>query len=251
MPVLPFQDKVIVVIGAAGGIGASLCRLLAAEGARLMLGGRDAGRLQALADELDSSETTASAVDATDSTAVQQFFAAAKSRHGQIDGVVNCAGSILLKPAHQTSDAEWLSTVATNLHTAFYTLRHAIGAMSAGGSIVLVSTAAARIGLANHEAVAASKAGVIGLTLSAAATYAPRKIRVNCVAPGLVETPLSERITRNETSRNASLAMHALGRLGQPEDVAAAIAFLLNPSNSWITGQVLGVDGGLGSLRSR
>jgi len=250
MPVLPFQDKVIVVIGAAGGIGAALCRLLAAEGARLMLGGRDAGRLQALADELGS-EATAAPVDATDSSAVQQFFAAAKSRHGQVDGVVNCAGSILLKPAHQTSDAEWLSTVATNLHTAFYTLRHGVGAMSAGGSIVLVSTAAARIGLANHEAVAASKAGVIGLTLSAAATYAPRKIRVNCVAPGLVETPLSERITRNEASRNASLSMHALGRLGQPEDVAAAIAFLLNPANSWITGQVLGVDGGLGSLRSR
>jgi 3-oxoacyl-[acyl-carrier protein] reductase len=123
--------------------------------------------------------------------------------------------------------------------------------LNSGGSIVLVSSAAARIGIANHEAIAAAKAGVAGLTLSAAATYAPRGIRVNCVSPGLVVSGLTQRITSNEASLKASVAMHALGRAGSPEDVASAIAWLLDPEQSWVTGQVLGVDGGLGSLRSR
>jgi NAD(P)-dependent dehydrogenase (short-subunit alcohol dehydrogenase family) len=116
---------------------------------------------------------------------------------------------------------------------------------------VLCATAAARAGFANHEAIAAAKGGVMGLMLSAAATYAPRGIRVNCVAPGLVETPLTARITGNETALEASRAMHALGRIGHPEEVASAIAWLLDPENSWITGQTIGVDGGLGTLRPR
>ena len=120
-----------------------------------------------------------------------------------------------------------------------------------GGSVVLLSTAAARHGLANHEAIAAAKAGLVGLALSAAATYGPRGLRVNCVAPGLVRTPLTERITSNEASLKASVAMHSLGRIGEPEEVASAIAWLLDPEQSWVTGQVLGVDGGLGSVRAR
>jgi 3-oxoacyl-[acyl-carrier protein] reductase len=107
------------------------------------------------------------------------------------------------------------------------------------------------LGLANHEAVAAAKAGIIGLARSAAATYAARRVRVNCVAPGLVRTPLTQRITASPATERASLAMHPLGRLGEPGDVARAIVFLLDPENDWITGQVLGVDGGLGSLKAR
>ena len=115
----------------------------------------------------------------------------------------------------------------------------------------LVSSAAGRIGIANHEAIAAVKAGVIGLTLSAAATYAPRRIRVNCVAPGLVRTPMTVRLTANEISLKASSAMHALGRVGEPDDVSAAIEWLLSPLQSWVTGQTLGIDGGLGSVLAR
>ena len=117
--------------------------------------------------------------------------------------------------------------------------------------MVLLSSAAARIGLANHEAVAAAKAGVIGLTLSAAATYARARIRFNAVAPGLVRTPLSAGLLANELAAKASVAMHPLGRLGEPEDVARAICWLLDPHNDWVTGQVLGVDGGLADVKAR
>jgi NAD(P)-dependent dehydrogenase (short-subunit alcohol dehydrogenase family) len=120
-----------------------------------------------------------------------------------------------------------------------------------GGAVVLVSSAAARIGLANHEAIAAAKAGLEGLARSAAATYARQRIRFNVVAPGLVRTPLTQGLVANELAEKASLAMHPLGRLGEPDDVARAIAWLLDPAQNWITAQVLGVDGGLADVKAR
>jgi NAD(P)-dependent dehydrogenase (short-subunit alcohol dehydrogenase family) len=118
-----------------------------------------------------------------------------------------------------------------------------------GGAVCLCSTAAAHLGLPNHEAIAAAKAGVEGLVRSAAASYAASRIRVNAVAPGLVATPLTARITGNEGNLRASLAMHPLGRIGAPADIASAIAWLIDPANSWVTAQILAVDGGLGSLK--
>jgi NAD(P)-dependent dehydrogenase (short-subunit alcohol dehydrogenase family) len=176
----------------------------------------------------------------------------ALDRFGRLDGAANCIGSVLLKPAHLTSDTEWHDTITTNLTSSFYLVRAASKAMrQSGGSIVLVSSAAARIGLANHEAIAAAKAGIIGLTLSAAATYAGRGIRVNAVAPGLVKSEMTRKLWETESAAAVSSQMHALGRLGEPEDIAKAIAWLLDPENNWITGQSIGVDGGLSSLLPR
>jgi len=238
-----------LVFGATGGIGASLCRRLASRGARVVLAARNGEKLQSLADELQTSYIP---VDATRFDEVDACVEKAVQLHGRLDGVANCVGSLLLKPAHTTNEADWLTTIAANLTTAFAVVRASAKAMmNVGGSIVLVSSAAARIGLSNHEAIAAAKAGVIGLTLSAAATYSGRRIRVNCVAPGLIRTPMTDRLTTNEASLKASTAMHALGRIGEPADVASAIEWLLNPEQTWVTGQVLGIDGGLGSLRSR
>jgi 3-oxoacyl-[acyl-carrier protein] reductase len=240
---------VYAVIGATGGIGAALSRRLTARGARLFLGGRDESKLAALAAEIKAATQS---VDATVAEQVDTFITQTVATYGQLDGVVNCVGSLLLKPAHITTNEEWDFTLRQNLNSAFYLLRAATKAMQGrGGSIVLLSSAAARTGLANHEAIAAAKAGVIGLTLSAAASYAARGIRVNCIAPGLVATPLTSRITSNDASIKASAAMHALGRVGEPEDVAAAIDWLLDSRTSWVTGQVIGVDGGLATVRPR
>jgi NAD(P)-dependent dehydrogenase (short-subunit alcohol dehydrogenase family) len=233
------------LVGASGGIGAATARMLRAHKHDVVLAGRDAQRLQPLAAELQcpSIAVEAASFDALD---------AAVQSAGPIDCIINCSGSLLLKPAHLTTEREYQDTIAASLTTAFATVRAGAKAMMAtGGSIILVATAAARAGFANHEAIAAAKGGVISLTLSAAASYAARNIRVNCVAPGLVETPLTARLTQNEASLKASQAMHALGRIGKPDDIASAILWLADPANSWVTGQVLGVDGGLGTVRPR
>lgn len=186
-------------------------------------------------------------LDATDFDAVDRAVADA----GALDGIAVFAGSMILKPAHLTSRAQYDEAIAASLTTAFAAVRAAGAHMRGGGAVVLVSSAAALAGLPNHDAIAAAKAGVIGLTLSAAASYASRGLRVNAVAPGLVHTRLTAGLTASETSRHVSEAMHPLGRLGEPGDVARAVAFLLDPQNAWITGQVIGVDGGLGSIRPR
>jgi NAD(P)-dependent dehydrogenase (short-subunit alcohol dehydrogenase family) len=241
---------VFLIIGAAGGIGAALCQRLAVGGAQLVLAGRDLPRLTTLADAVGGE---AIAVDARDLAAVGAVVDGVVARHARVDGAVNLAGSILLKPAHATSADEWDDVIDTNLRTAFAVVRAVAPAMERtdNGSLILMSSAAARLGLANHDAIAAAKAGVTGLARSAAATYAPRNVRINVVAPGLVRTPLAARLTANEASLKASEAMHALGRIGEPDDVAGLIAYLLDPANRWVTGQEFGVDGGLATLRSR
>ena len=245
-----------VVIGAAGGIGSAMCRMLARKGARLFLVGQTAGKLEAFAAEFSElrpdGEYVPRVADATASADIDACFAEASAKFGKLAGATNLVGSLLLKPAHLTTDAEFDQALRLNAHTAFYTVRAAAKAMmETGGSIVLASTVAARIGLVNHEAIAAAKGAVSGLVLAAAATYASRNIRVNAVAPGLVMTPLTAKITSNELSLKASTAMHPLGRVGEPNDVAAAIAWLLDPATTWVTGQTIGVDGGLSTVKAK
>jgi 3-oxoacyl-[acyl-carrier protein] reductase len=238
-----------VVLGATGGIGAALCRRLVTRGARLTVAARDCRRTRALGEELGAQSLP---TDATCAAHVDRCLAEALEHHGRIDGVVNCVGSLVLKPAHLTTEDEWAGVLATNLTSAFLTVRAAVRAMTGtGGAVVLMSSAAARLGIANHEAIAAAKAGVIGLVLSAAASYAGRGIRVNAVAPGLVRTPMTAALTADEASLKAATALHALGRIGEPDQVASAIEWLLDPAQSWVTGQVLGIDGGLATVRSR
>jgi len=148
-----------------------------------------------------------------------------------------------------TPPEEMEEVLAQNFWSAFHVLRQGVRAlMPQGGSIVLTASAVALHGLPNHEAIAAAKGAVIGLARSAAATYARRGLRINVIAPGLTQTPLTASLFSRPTVVELSRRYHALGRLGKPEDVAQAIAFLLDPASSWITGQVLAVDGGLSSL---
>jgi NAD(P)-dependent dehydrogenase (short-subunit alcohol dehydrogenase family) len=225
-----------LVIAASSGIGQATVSLLREAGHNVFTTARDVSKI-----------TPDAVLDATDFDAVDSVFKQA----GELDGVVNCSGSLLLRSAHLTSKEQYQSVVDASLTTAFATIRSAGKHMSKGGSVVLISSAAAMEGLANHEAIAAAKAGILGLTLSAAATYAGQNLRINAIAPGLTETPLTSALTSNETSRKFSEAMHALGRLGKAEDIARAIVFLLDPANNWITGQMLAVDGGLSRVRPK
>ena len=241
------MKKGYVIIGAAGGIGNATCELLVKEGNQVVGAVRDSG---AIAAGLKVDGVDYRSVDAEDWDSVEALFENLKAEEFRLTGVTLCVGSILLKPAHLTRKEEFDAVISKNLSSAFATVRAASKALSkTGGSIVLVSTAAAQHGLANHEAISAAKAGVEGLARSAAATYAKRQIRVNCVAPGLVRTPLSERITGNPSSLEMSEKMHPLGRIGEAIEVARAITWLLSSDQGWITGQTIGVDGGLSSLR--
>lgn len=238
-----------LLLGGTGGIGAALARRLVAAGAQVTLAARNPERLEALAAELGVRTAT---VEASRPDEVERVAREALEAHGRLDGLACLVGSILLKPAHLTTEDDWAETMTQNLGTAFAAVRAAARVMRpAGGSVVLMSSAAARVGLPNHEAISAAKAGVAGLALSAAASYAGARLRFNVVAPGLVRTPLSARLTSNEASMKASTAMHPLGRIGEPDEVASLVEWLLDPRNGWITGQVIGADGGLATLRGR
>ena len=228
----------ILVIGAAGGIGSKLVQDLMGT-SNLLLGYYNSS----LNVPVESDK-----VDATDFDSVENFIKKGLDKFGTVDAVVCLPGSLILKPAHKCSEEEFYQTIDTNLKTSFSVTR-AAGEHLKDSSIVLMSTAAASIGLANHELIAAAKSGVEGLARSAAKTYARKNLRFNTISPGMVETPLTSSITSNEIVRKASEKMHTLQRIGKPKDISNMIKFLINPENNWITGQNFIVDGGLSSTK--
>ena len=248
------EGPVYILLGATGGIGSAVAHRLADDGAQLLLGARTESDVRSLADETGGDAVP---LDATEFSEVQDIVDHATDTYGRLDGIANFVGSILLKPAHLTSIDEYREQVRLNLDTAFNTVKAAGRPMMRnGGSIVLMTSAVARTGLKNHEAIAAAKGGVTGLMRAAAATYAKRGVRVNAVAPGLVggegefKSKMSAQLLSSEAGRKQSEQMHALGRVGTPEDVAPAVTWLLDPETDWVTGQVIGVDGGLGTVRA-
>lgn len=247
---MPDSTPVYLLIGGAGGQGVALTRRLRDRGATVVAASRDEGRLKSYASETGADTRVC---DATDFKAVEDLVKSVADEHGSLDGAVNMAGSILIKPAHMVTPDEYDETMNLNVKTAFALVRAAGKHMgkSKHGSIVLMSSCAARTGLVSHEAIAAAKGAVIGLTQSAAASLAGNNVRVNCVAPGLVDTPMAERLTKSDQARKASEALHPLGRLGTPDDTAPVLDWLLSDESAWTTGQVIGVDGGLAAIKGK
>jgi 3-oxoacyl-[acyl-carrier protein] reductase len=245
------EQRGYIILGGSGATGGKIAEMLVQRGDRVMLAGRSIDRLKAVSAK--AGDAPYQKMDARSSQEVDAAVQAAHSQFGRLDGLVNCVGTFALKPLHLMQDADFEQDIEVNLKSAFYATRAAVRLMDAkiGGSVVLFSSVAARFGMPNHESIAAAKAGVLGLMLSAAATYAPDNFRINAIAPGLIQTPLTQSITTMPAMAQASANMHPLRRLGEPEDVARMAAFLLDPANDFITGQVFGVDGGLATLRPK
>lgn len=240
-----FSGLRYAILGGSGGIGSAVAQRLANQGATLSVASRDTS---AYSDYSWASSAEVSEVDARQADEVTDWIAGLSGEH-DVHGVINAVGSIELKPLTATSQETWERTIELNLTSCFSLLKGYIdNRPESGGQFVAFSSAAAGRGLPNHEAISAAKAGVEGLIRSVAATYASDQFRANCVSPGLVETDLSESILRSDRARKQSESMHALGEIGEPDDVAKAVLWLLDPDNDWVTGQVIGVDGGLRTL---
>ncbi len=233
------------ILGATGTIGACLSRSLVREGQSVLLLGRDAVKLAELAGEL---QQPSAVFDPGCSASVEEAIAAHIPQSGPVTAIVNAVGSVLLKPAHSTRIASSETSSKRTVHVICSCARRRTVMREQGGSVLLFASAAASIGIPNHEAIAAAKAGIVGLAKSAAATYAGSNIRFNVISPGLVKTNLTQRIWNSPMAAAASQEMHALGRFGEAEQIASLARWIIDPANDWMTGQVIGLDGGLGSV---
>jgi meso-butanediol dehydrogenase / (S,S)-butanediol dehydrogenase / diacetyl reductase len=183
-------------------------------------------------------------VDVTDEYAVQTAIAEVTSRWGAVDILVNCAGIALRKTVDQTEQSDWVRIFDVNVKGTFLAAKAALPHMRDDGSIVNLSSITGITGLRERAAYSASKGAIAALTRNMALDYAPRGIRVNCVCPGFVRTPMTDALTRDPEANRRLTSVHPLGRLGEPADIANAILFLVSDEASWITGHLLVVDGG-------
>lgn len=236
----------ILIFGGVDGIGGALATRLTAAGHRVVITARDLDRARGFAATIGATPLEA---DVLQSDSIERAIAAA-APEGRLGGLVYAVGSIKLAPLARVTEADLIEAYRLNVVGATLAARSAAAALKAAtGSIVLFSSVAAAQGFPNHSIIGPAKAAVEGLTLALAAEFAP-DIRVNCIAPSLTKTPMAAPIVGVEKMAEALAQMHPMRRLGLPDDIAALAAFLVSTEATWITGQIFGVDGGRGTLRT-
>jgi NAD(P)-dependent dehydrogenase (short-subunit alcohol dehydrogenase family) len=252
---LLLQGKVIVIVGGTTGLGLSAARACIRAGAKVAVVGRDPRNAEAAGRELGPS-AAALAADATDPRTAERAIDLAAERLGGFHGLYHVAGGSGRQagdgPLHEITDEGWRATLELNLTSLFHSNRAAVRRLlelRSGGSILNMTSVLGFSPSPRHfatHAYAAAKAAAIGLTRAAAARYAADGIRINAVAPGLVETPMSRRAAGDEEIRRYIATKQPLdgGRIGAPEDLDGAAVYFLSDASRWVTGQVLAVDGG-------
>jgi NAD(P)-dependent dehydrogenase (short-subunit alcohol dehydrogenase family) len=230
-----------LIFGATGSVGSSLAEQLKNSGKEVHLVARNESEVKAFAEKLDCSYTVADVLE-------DGFIEKVKSDINEIKGIAYCVGSIDLKPFRMVTEADMNKCMKLNLYSAIEAIKGFQEILKKNkGSVVLFSTVAAQRGFTNHTIIASAKAAVEGLTVTLAAEFAPN-IRVNCVAPSLSKSKIAEPMLKNPAIAEGIAKAHPLKRLGEGKDSAALARFLITEDSSWVTGQVIAVDGGRSKL---